>query len=98
MENNIKSIQGWHESNCRTWGEYCKVGDVCSQDVYYYFRDTLPPAYDGILFHDGEEYSFKYDSKTGKYKNTYMTFKRVSENTWMYCGNNWCRGEYPQIE
>lgn len=97
MENKIKSIQGWHESNCRTWDEYCKVGDICSEDVYWYFLNILLPTYDdGILFQAGGASSSKYDCKSDRYRNTYMTFKRISKNTWMYCGNL-CKGERPHF-
>lgn len=39
----LKTIEGWHKSECNSWDEYCKPGDMVDQGVADYFLDILPP-------------------------------------------------------
>ena len=70
-----------------------KIGDLVTQAVVDDFMDCLPPA---CMRSDcsqlGEPYSMREDPNTGKYRNTYLTFKRIASGIWMYCGNCF-RGE-----
>lgn len=70
-----------------------QIGDYVSKDVVDDFMDCVPPA---CLRSDcsqmGEPYSTREDPDTGKWRNTYLTFKRVAAGVWMYCGHCF-RGE-----
>lgn len=69
-----------------------EVGDLVEQEIVDDIINCLPPA---CMRSDctqlGEPASHKED-ENGSLKATYATFKKVSENTWEYCGNC-CRGE-----
>ena len=43
----LKTIEGWHKSECNSWDEYCKPGDMVDQGVADYFLDYK--KYDKIL-------------------------------------------------
>ena len=70
-----------------------QVGDYVSHEVVDDFMNCLPPA---CMRSDcsqlGEAYSMRKDPDTGKYRSTYLTFKRVDDGVWMYCGDCF-RGE-----
>lgn len=77
------------------------VGDLVTEDVVNDLMDCLPPA---CMRSDcsqlGEPYSHREDPKTGKWRATYATFKRVRNGVWAYCGHcfrgeNVERGEDP---
>lgn len=81
-----------------------KVGDYVTQDVVDDAMDCLPPA---CMRSDcsqmGEPYSSKYDERSGKWRNTYATFRKVHgewpNGIWEYCGHCFCgeteeRGTY----
>lgn len=69
-----------------------EVGDLVEQEIVDDIINCLPPV---CMRNDcvqlGEPASHKKDAN-GNFKATYATFKKVSENTWEYCGNC-CRGE-----
>ena len=82
-----KTIKEWEESG-RNWDDFCKPGDLVDEDVYWYFLGILPPRNmkSGYL-QVGEPYDSRLNQKTGKYASTYMTFVRVEDKVWKYCGN-----------
>lgn len=62
------------------------IGDLVEQQVVNNFMDCLPPAsYTSECAQLGEPYSHRSD-ENGKYKATYLTFKRLNHDTWVYCG------------
>lgn len=80
-------------------------GDYVEQAVVDDAMDCLPPA---CMRSDcsqmGEPYRHRLDPKTGKWRATYATFKRVAgqwpDSIWEYCGHCFCgenteRGEDP---
>lgn len=72
--------------------EAVKIGDYVQQAVVDDAMDCLPPA---CMRSDcsqmGEPYSHREDPKTGKWRATYATFKRVAGEwpnaIWQYCGH-----------
>lgn len=78
----------------RDW-MYCDalmVCDLVENDVVDDFMNCLPPAcYRSDCAQLGEAHSTEKDH-TGKYRSTYLTFKRFDKETWEFCG--YCfRGE-----
>lgn len=73
-----------------------QIGDYVAQAVVDDAMNCLPPAcMTGECAQMGEPYSFREDPDTGKWRNTYATFKRVTSGTeaiWQYCGHCF-RGE-----
>ena len=65
-----------------------KIGDYVEENIVDDFINMLPPA---CMRSDcsqiGDPHSSRLDEITGKYRNTYETFKRVAERTWEYCGD-----------
>lgn len=74
-------------------GDIFQIGDYVDEEIVNDIIDALPPA---CMRSDcsqlGEPYSDCYDERTGKWRATYMTFKRVGKDTWEYCGHCF-RGE-----
>ena len=87
MENNAIMFDG--KQVYTEWdNERIRIGDYVTQDVVDDFMDCLPPAcYSSRCSQMGEPYSCREDPNTGKFRNTYMTFSRVSGQIWKYCGN-----------
>ena len=76
-----------------------QVGDYVSQEVVDDAMDMLPPVcMSSACSQVGEPHSTRLDPDTGKYRNTYETFKRVTpgrDGIWQYCGDCFC-GETTQ--
>ena len=72
----------------RDW-MYCDAlmaGDLVENDVVDDFMNCLPPAcYRSDCAQLGEAHSTEKDH-TGKYRSTYLTFKRFDKETWEFCG------------
>lgn len=70
-----------------------KIGDLVSREVVDDFMDCLPPAcYRSDCAQLGEPYSMKQDPETGDWRSTFLTFRHVDGDVWMYCGKCF-RGE-----
>lgn len=68
-----------------------QVGDLVEQAVVDGFMNMLPPVsmrYDCAQI--GEPYSHKLDTRSGKYRPTFQTFRCIGNRTWMYCGACFC--------
>lgn len=86
----LKTIEDWQNSGCRTWDEYCKFGDLVDQEVADYFLNILPPqTMKREYFQVGEPHSYARNPKTGKPSDTYATFVRYGKEIWQYRGNCW---------
>ena len=86
----IKTIEGWRDSGCNSWDEYCKFGDLVDQEVADYFLNILPPqTMKREYFQVGEPHSYARNPKTGKPSDTYATFVRYGKEIWQYRGNCW---------
>lgn len=84
----LKTIEGWHKSECNSWDEYCKPGDMVDQGVADYFLDILPPrTMTRDYFQVGEPHSHAINPKTMKNCGTYATFAVRGKEIWEYCGN-----------
>ena len=76
--------------------DYSKVqiGDYVEQAVVDDAMDCLPPAcMTSACAQMGEPYSHREDERTGKWRATYATFKRVTsgrDGIWEYCGHCFC--------
>ena len=68
-----------------------QVGDYVEQAIVDDAMDLLPPAcMTSACAQIGEPYSHREDPKTGKFRATYATFKRVTsgrDGIWQYCGH-----------
>lgn len=69
-----------------------QIGYYVDADVVMDAMDCLPPACMRLSCAQmGEPYSHRQDPNTGKWRNTYTTFKCVqgefSEGVWEYCGH-----------
>lgn len=64
------------------------IGDYVSEQVVDDLMYMLPPVtFTSTLFQVGESYTQRYDTEKGKYRTTFITFKRVSNKVWEYCGD-----------
>ena len=98
---NGKKVLTAEEFDYRT----AKIGDLVDQEFVDDAMDLLPPAcMTARCSQVGEPYSHRQDPKTGKWRPTYSTFKKVGgewpHGIWEYCGNCFCgenveRGEDP---
>lgn len=67
--------------------EEAKIGDLFSETVVDDFMNCLPPAsYSASCAQLGEPYSHRLDRDTNTWKATYITFKKVKNGIWEYCG------------
>ena len=70
------------------FGDIGEVGDLVEWKIADYAGQCVPPkAYGSNFIQCGEPNDARLDDKTGKYRDTYSTFKRIAEDVWMYCGN-----------
>lgn len=72
-----------------------EIGDLVEDVIIENGRNTLPPACDrSDCIQFGEAYSTRIDDD-GKWKTTYLTFKKVTDGIWEFCGDCF-RGENAQ--
>lgn len=65
-----------------------RVGDLVTRQVVDGYMNVLPPTsmrYDCAQL--GEPYSHMKDPASGRIMATYMTFRCVASDVWMYCGH-----------
>ena len=93
MELNGKKIFTQDEFNYNT----AKIGDYVEQAVVDDAMDLLPPAcMKSNCSQIGEPYSCRQDPNTGKWRDTYTTFKKIcgtwskGDEVWEYCGHCFC--------
>ncbi len=71
-----------------------RIGDYVSQEVVDDAMDCLPPAcMTSACAQMGEPYSTRLDPDTGRHRNTYATFRRVTggrDGIWEYRGHCFC--------
>lgn len=77
--------------------EAVKVGDYVEQAIVDAVMDCVPPAcMRADCSQMGEPYSTRMDEKTGRWRDTYETFRKVGgewpNGIWEYCGHCF-RGE-----
>ncbi|WP_346961317.1 hypothetical protein [Clostridium sp.] len=86
VDGEIKTLQGYKDSDSETFEEYFSIGCIVSEDVIDEFRNVLPPRTDSCgIMQMGEAYSYAR-SEVGKYKITYVTFAYIN-GCWKYCGH-----------
>lgn len=70
----IKTLDDWRKSGLRTWEDFCKPGELVTEDIVDEFVNSVPPVTlrNGIV-QAGEAYSTQPD-ENGALKNTYITF------------------------
>ena len=68
-----------------------RVGDYVTEEVVDDAMDCLPPAcMTSECAQMGEPYSVRVDPDTGRHRDTFATFKRVTygrDGIWQYCGH-----------
>lgn len=67
-----------------------EIGDYVDKEIIDDYINMLPPTYLSYnLFQMGEPYTQREDviSGSGRWRNTYGTFERVSNDIWKYCGD-----------
>lgn len=70
----VKSLDGWHKSGLRTWEEYCKPGELVTEDIVDEFANSVPPkTFKNGFVQTGEAYSTQPD-ENGVWRDTYTTF------------------------
>ena len=64
------------------------IGDYVEEEIVNDIINSVPPA---CMRYDcsqcGEASNHMEDERTGRFRATYSTFKRVDGNTWEYCGD-----------
>lgn len=84
----VKTIEGWYKSECYSWDDYAKPGDLVDESVFEYFLNILPPrSLQRGYLQVGEPHSHELNPKTGRMQATYMTFTKTEEGLYRYCGN-----------
>lgn len=99
------STMPWHtgstdkvKSDCGSWDEYCKPGEVVDEGVADYFLNILPPRTMKMgYFQVGEPHSTAVNPKTKRYSETYATFLKVGKGMWEYRGRCFA-GENMDVE
>lgn len=70
----VKSLDGWRKSGLRTWEEYCKPGELVTEDIVDEFANSVPPkTFKNGFVQAGEAYSTQPD-ENGAWRDTYTTF------------------------
>lgn len=65
-----------------------EIGDYVEEEVVdNYMNCLLPACYKKECSQLGEPNMQRFDEEKGKYRNTYETFKYVSDGVWEYCGD-----------
>lgn len=87
IDGDVKTLQGWKDSNTERFDEYFPVGCKVSRDVVIEMLEVLPPrTIEYGLMQMGEPVDCKIDPSSGQYRTTYMTFYKKEEQ-WYYAGN-----------
>ncbi len=70
----VKSLDGWHKSGLPTWEDYCKPGELVTEDIVDQFVNSVPPTTlrSGYV-QAGEAYDCQPDGD-GVGRGTYTTF------------------------
>ncbi len=80
MKIEVKSKEAFYENPC--------VGDLVDESLVDEALNMLPPiTMRGDCVQPGGAHSHEVDSKTGRIRGTYRTFRRIQKNVWMYCGH-----------
>lgn len=83
----VKTLQGWKNSNSKTFNDYFPIGCKVDEDIVREMLEALPPRTNAYgLMQMGEPVGSGYDTVTGKYRTTWMTFYKKEEQ-WYYAGN-----------
>lgn len=83
----VKTFQGWRESGLPTFKDYCKPGDKVDEEMVDYFVNSVPPVtLRSDCTQSGEPFSSEADPETGKYRQTYGTFVRLTSSLWRFEG------------
>ena len=70
----IKNLDGWYKSGLRTWGDYCKPGELVTEAIVDEFANSVPPkTFRNGFVQAGEAYDTQPD-ENGVWRNTYVTF------------------------
>lgn len=77
----IKTLDDWRKSGLRTWEDFCKPGELVTEDIVDEFVNSVPPVTlrNGIV-QAGEAYSTQPD-ENGALKNTYITFTYLDKDS-----------------
>lgn len=87
----VKSLDGWHKSGLRTWEEYCKPGELVTEDIVDEFANSVHPVtFKNGFVQAGEAYSTQSD-ENGAWRDTYTTFTyhgidSAGRSVWLHNG------------
>lgn len=87
----VKSLGGWRKSGLRAWEEYCRPGELVTEDIVNGFANSVPPTtFTNGFVQAGEAYDGQPD-EDGIWRNTYVTFTYHGKNgagqpLWLYNG------------
>ena len=87
IDGEVKTLQGWFDSDADTFDEYVKEGDKVAVDIVNYFIDLLPPrSYELGFLQVGEPYDHV---KEGARYSTFVYFYKDDDykEVWKYKGN-----------
>lgn len=87
----VKTLDGWRKSGLHSWEEYCKPGELVTEDIVDWFVNGVPP----ITLHSGyaqagEAHSMEHDDNE-IWRDTYTTFTyhgkdEAGRSLWLYNG------------
>lgn len=70
----VKTLDGWHKSGLHSWEEYCKPGELVTEDIVDEFANSVPPtSFRSGYVQAGEAYNSEPDGD-GIWRDTYTTF------------------------
>lgn len=70
----VKSLDGWHRSGLHSWEDYCKPGELVTEDIVDQFVNSVPPTtFRSGYVQAGEAYDSQPDGDS-IWRDTYTTF------------------------
>lgn len=98
-----KTLFGWHKSGLHLWEEYCKPGELVTEDIVDEFVNSVPPTTlrNGYV-QAGEAYDCQPDGD-GVWRDTYVTFTYYGKDSsgrslWLYNGYCFKNGTDNKVE
>ena len=87
IDGEVKTLQGWLDSDTNSFDEYVKEEDKVAVDIVNYFIELLPPrSYKSGFFQIGEPYDhIKEGSRYGTF--VYLYKDENYKEVWQYKGN-----------
>lgn len=82
----IKTLEGWKNSGLPAFEDFCFPGDAVDDGMVEHFITSVPPALMwSSCMQAGEPHSLVFDEDSGRFRNTYITFRKV-KGGWLFDG------------